>query len=135
MVRTSFANCAGNCRSARGAGPDTTAPDVLNREPWHGQTKVWLLYPVMVQASCVQVAVKAAKVVAAVRATRRSPDEVRSNAALPTSTSGDEGPIVTVATPPCRLALTCGSGAPTEGDVGLPPQPCSAVPMPAMETA
>jgi hypothetical protein len=38
MVRTLLAKRVGNERSERVAGPFWTAPLVLNREPWHGQT-------------------------------------------------------------------------------------------------
>src|SRR5690242_15486513 len=38
IVRTPFAKTVANDCSARGAGPWTTAPLVLYREPWHGQT-------------------------------------------------------------------------------------------------
>ena len=38
MVRTLFAKRVANERSDRVAGPFWTAPLVLNRDPWHGQT-------------------------------------------------------------------------------------------------
>jgi hypothetical protein len=38
MVRTLLASRVANERSDRVAGPFWTAPLVLNRDPWHGQT-------------------------------------------------------------------------------------------------
>ncbi len=69
IVSTLFENCVVNVRSDELAGPVSTRPDVLNREPWQGQTYAELSNPVIVHASCVHVAVSAVNVSCAVRAT------------------------------------------------------------------
>jgi hypothetical protein len=38
IVSTLFANAVLNVRNGAGAGPLTTRPLVVNREPWQGQT-------------------------------------------------------------------------------------------------
>ena len=58
-----------------------------------------------------------------------------SNAALPTSTSGDEGPIVTVATPPWTLAFTWGKRRPDRGRRGTAAASVERAPEPLTETA
>ncbi len=69
-VSTPLANCELNVRSERAAGPFTTPPLVLKREPWHGQTNVVPENPVTVHPSCVHVAVNTEKVVASFRVAR-----------------------------------------------------------------
>lgn len=70
-----MANCELNVRSARDAGPFTTPPLVLKREPWHGQTNVDPEAPVIVHPSCVHVAVSTEKVLASFRVARKLPVE------------------------------------------------------------
>src|SRR5262245_59623674 len=47
-----------NCRNALVAGPVITMPSVVYCDPWHGQTYRPSEKPVIVQASCVQMAVR-----------------------------------------------------------------------------
>jgi hypothetical protein len=65
-----LSNVVGNCRSEDEAGPCTTAPLVLNSDPWHGHTYREFAKPVTAQPSWVQTAVTVVKVLCAVRATR-----------------------------------------------------------------
>ena len=61
MVSVVPTNCVGKVRRDLVAGPLRTCPAVLYCEPWHGQTYVGLRKPVIVHASCVQMAVSAVK--------------------------------------------------------------------------
>jgi hypothetical protein len=123
IVRTLFENCVGNCCSDDTAGPRTTTPFVLKREPWQGQTNSWLSKPVIVHVSCVQIAVIAVNEFWAVWATRKFPTLACTRAALPTAASGDAASIVTVTAPFTTGAFTEGSEGAEDGDVGLPPHP------------
>ena len=82
-VITSPVTCALNCCSGRFAGPLTTAPEVVNVEPWQGQTNCDPEKPLIVQASCVQTAVRAVALAAPVRVTRNVPIDVCATAMAP----------------------------------------------------
>ena len=75
----------------------------------------------MVQVWCVQIAASATKEVWAVRATRKSPPDVCTNAAFPTVASGELASIVTVIPLLIRVPLTVGRAGALLGDVGLQP--------------
>ena len=135
-VRTPFANWVGYCCRARAAGPFATPPDVVNCDPWHGHTKRLLSYPVIVQASWVQVAVRAVNESCAVRPTRNTPNEVCTIAAEPTAARADAESTLTDTTLPAVVAATDAScGAESEGDVGLPPHAAATAPTARSEAA
>jgi hypothetical protein len=117
------------------AGPLATAPVVVNRDPWHGHT-YWLPEnPVIVHASCVQVAVSAVNDSSPVLDTRNLPSALWTIAAEPTAANGDAASIVTDTLRPLTVADTelSADADPEDGDVGLPP-PHAAI-APAAATA
>ena len=121
------------------AGPFWTAPLVLNRDPWQGHTNACPLNPVIVQLSCVQVAVTAVKVSAPVWATRMRPFGLWTRAALPTDARGEPASMFKVAPPLAAVALrvaSAGTSGGSEPPVTLPPPPpqaWSSVPTAAAE--
>ena len=62
IVSTLFANAVLKVLNGADAGPLTTRPLVVNREPWQGQTKSAPSNPVIVHVWCVQVEVRAVNV-------------------------------------------------------------------------
>ena len=129
-VRTPLENCVGYCCSGIVAGPIPTAPVVVNCDPWHGHTNRLLENPVIVQPSCVHVAVRAVNESCAVWATRNVPNGVCTIAAEPTVASGEVASIVTDTTCPATVAEAAPSWGTEgdEGDVGLPPPHAASVP-------
>ena len=111
-----------NARSERVAGPRTTLPLVLNREPWHGHWNTPLSKPVMVHASCVQVAVRTEKLVSPVRTTSNWPRFGLETRAAPLVDASDVPATVTVAAPLTTVAFNVDrSGTePPPGSFGLP---------------
>jgi signal transduction histidine kinase len=103
------------------AGPFSTAPDVLNLDPWQGHTNVEPVKPMIVQASCVQVAVSAVNASAPVWATRKRPLELWTSAALPTAESGEPAATLTFTPPLPAVPLTVGSVGTLLGRLPLPP--------------
>src|SRR5580765_5590511 len=81
---------AGNDGSGRVAGPLTTAPAVVNREPWQGQSRLRSggSGSSTVHPSCVQVRETATTEVADVRVTARARSESNSARVSPTAGSG-----------------------------------------------
>jgi len=75
-VATSPLTCAANEVKGRLAGPLTTAPEVLNVAPWHGQTNCEPENRVIAQLSWVQVAVRTLTVSAPVRVSKKAPTDV-----------------------------------------------------------
>ena len=71
----------------------------------------------MVQVWCVQMALSATKALCAVWATRKSPMDVFTNAALPTADSGELASMVIVIPPVTRVPFTVGSAGTLLGDV------------------
>ena len=122
-VSVLLANDEGNDVSARDAGPITTAPPVLNREPWQGHTNCDDSNPLTVQASCVHVAVRTVNAVSLVRAIKKLPIEVLASAAVPADPSAPDAGMVMETTRPETVAVTlesCGA-EPPPGELGLPP--------------
>ena len=80
---------AGNEGSGRAAGPFTTVPAVVKREPWHGQSSVCRARPgrATVHPSWVQVRETATTLVAETRVTAR--DRSPSNSARVSPTAGN----------------------------------------------
>jgi hypothetical protein len=136
IVNTLFANCVANVRNDDVAGPVSTRPAVLNRDPWHGQMYAELSNPVMVHASCVHVAISAVNVSCAVRATRNRPAGLRTCAAPPTVASGDAESICTTTALPLTLPLTFESSGMSLGlDPPPPPHACASEPRARHEAA
>lgn len=117
------------------AGPWTTAPLVLNSEPWHGQTYTELAKPPTSQPSCVQTAVTVVTAVCDVRATRYVPVEAVTVAAPPTAASGDELSTLIVSVRPTSVPVTDGNAGAELGEVELPPQAGATAPSVSSETA
>lgn len=99
-VRIPFANVEANVLSGTAAGPAATAPEVVNLDPWHGQTYCDASKPLTVQSACVQVDVSTVNVVSLVRAARNKPSDVLRRAAVPTDARVPEVGIVTDTTLP-----------------------------------
>lgn len=103
---------AGKVRRGCAAGPLTTVPPVVNREPWHGQSRVCpgAAGSRIVQPSCVQVrdTVTTVVLLSRVIANCRSPDEAAT--VCPTSGNGS------------RSTVGSGGGG-VNGDVVDPPPP------------
>jgi hypothetical protein len=144
-VSTPDANDVGYVVSGFVAGPTSTVPLVEYCEPWHGQTKRELLKPLIVQFSCVQIAVIAEKVSCDVCAMRNVPSEFTVIAPFPTVASGDPESTVMETVLPATLDVTvvnCGRFAGGvfdgvfDGAAGLlPPQPWSRTPAAASDAA
>lgn len=126
MVNVSLANAVANTVSARVAGLCSTAPLVLNRDPWHGQMNVVPDTLLTVQPSWVQTAVRAENACSEMRATRKFPMLDCTSAVPPTAASAEPAATGTVTARPETAPVTVGSAEPfppldTLGDVGLPP--------------
>src|SRR6478752_9747977 len=92
----------------------------------------------MVHAWCVQVLVSAAKASLPVRATRKPRPDAFTSAALPTVLSGEAPSMVSMKAPPVIVLVSCGNCgtlAPPDGLVELPPQPGSRMPSAASDAA
>ena len=114
------------------AGLFSTAPPVLNCEPWQGQMNVVPDTSVMVQPSWVQTAVSTEKATSEILVARKLPEVVWTNAVPPTVASGEPAPTATDTvrfdTTPVtvgRLEVPAPLGgvglAPPVGDAVLPP--------------
>ena len=103
--------------SDRDAGPRTTSPLVLKSDPWQGHSKFGAAHPVMVQAWCVQPALKAVNVSAAVCATSTAAPPALTSAAEPTATES----TATVTVFAFRVPVRIGRFDAPLGPLGLPP--------------
>lgn len=115
---------AANCCSDRFAGPLTTEPDVVNVDPWFGQTNCEPSERLIVVPSCVHVAVSTLSVVALVRASRNVPIDVWVMAIDPVAASADVAPTGTVTVLPLTVDDTDPNACVfSDGLVGLEPHP------------
>jgi hypothetical protein len=135
IVTTVLSNVVGNCRSADEAGPSTTAPLVLNSDPWQGHTYREFAKPVTAQPSCVQTAVTVVHALCAVRATRYVPVETVTVAAPPMAASGDPALTAIVSVRLTSVPDTEGKAGAELGEVVLPPQAGTTTPSVNRETA
>ena len=135
MVKTLFEKEVANDRSGAFAGPLMTRPAVENREPWHGQTKLVLSNPVIVQVWCVQMVVNAVKLSCPVRATRNAPLDARTIAAPPTVASGDDESICTWTLPALAVPFTVVSCGTLLGPDPPPPHAVATAPSARQEAA
>ena len=87
----------------------------------------------IVQPSCVQMAVSAVNESCAVRATRKLPALACTSAAPPTEPSAELESIVTMTALPATLPPMTGSDGAELGDVALPPHACRSDPIIAAE--